>query len=498
MAPFCLLPDQLAKLAQLDADKMAKMTSAQRAKKIAAVLNDDVHAKSIEDAFAKKFMPEVSPEEAAKITELAKAISDKKAAGELYGAEKVAFENYVHDLKNGIKKPFSLGRVGYEAAGLTKSVKAAWDNSAPFRQGWKAIFSHPIEWQRNTRKTFTDMWNTLGGKEVMDHLKAEGYNRENSRNGFDKAAGLALWNAEEAFPTSLPERILGIGRAYKASENAFTGFQYRMRMDLFDKYIDIAKKVGVDMSDKKELESIGKMVNSLTSRGHLGEKGEKVADVVNVLAFSGRKFKSDWDFLTAHQTQKDVSPFVRKEAVKNLAKTIAGTSGVLMLADAVAPGSVEWDSRSADFGQIKVGNTRFDVSGGMRQLPILAARLASGETKSSTTGKITKLNTGKSGAPTRAKVLGNFARSKASPIAGVVLNHLMGENFKGDPPTFLGDLSDLLEPLPSSAGRELATTNGAVPVPVGLLADMLGIGVNSYDPKQKRTKVHQPYFSLPK
>ncbi len=442
----------------------------------------------------------VTMPEAAQIAQLAKDVSAAKASdaaqfgpdGKWVNAGKAQrdFENYVGGLKAAIKRPMTIGRAITDAAGFSKSIKAAWDNSAPFRQGWKTIFSHNDVWRKNALQTFTDMSRTFGGHEVMDQIMADIYARPEYRNGTYRKMGLTF-GREEAFPTSLAERIpAGVGTAYKATENAFQGFQLRMRADLADKMIGIAKKAGVGINDNTQLESIGKLVNSLTSRGHLG-KLEPAADVVNVLMFSGRKLKSDLDFLTAHQAQAGVTPFVRQQALQNLGKTVAGTAAVLMLADAVLPGSVEWDPRSSDFGQIRVGSTRFDVSGGMRQLPILAAKLVAG-TKSTSTGKVTPLNSGKFNSPTRGTVLGRFARSKASPLAGMALDHVLGEDFKGDSPTLYSDIANFVLPLPIQAGHELATTPNAVPVPVGLAADMLGIGVNSFNPTKK--KVKQPYF----
>jgi len=39
-------------------------------------------------------------------------------------------------------------------------------------------------------------------------------------------------------------------------------------------------------------------------------------------------------------------------------RAVLGTAAVLTIAKALKPGSVEDDPRSADFGKIKIGNTR--------------------------------------------------------------------------------------------------------------------------------------------
>jgi hypothetical protein len=112
----------------------------------------------------------VSMEEAGRIAELSKAAADAKTALEnggdrmAYGRAKVEFSNYVSELKNGVKEPATLGSTLKNAAGFSKSLKAAFDNSALFRQGWKVMFAHPEIWARNAKQSFVDMAQQFGGK----------------------------------------------------------------------------------------------------------------------------------------------------------------------------------------------------------------------------------------------------------------------------------------------------------------------------------------------
>ena len=54
---------------------------------------------------------------------------------------------------------------------------------------------------------------------------------------------------------------------------------------MFDKYIDIAEKAGVDINDKNELKQIAGMVNALTGRGSLGSL-ERAGKTFNNVFFS--------------------------------------------------------------------------------------------------------------------------------------------------------------------------------------------------------------------
>lgn len=369
------------------------------------------------------------------------------------------------------------------APGAAKSLKASLDISALFRQGLRPMITHPRVWLHNSLQSFRDVAQTFGGKEVMDAVRADLGSRANA--SLYQRAKLAISTQEEAFPSSLPERIPVLGRAFKASEVAFTAFQYRMRADVFDQYIRIARVAGVDVNDKAQLQSIGKLVNSLTSRAHLGRM-ELAANVVNDLFFSPRALKSHLDVLTAHATDPSFSSFARRQAAINLVKIVAAMAAIMAIANALRPGSAETDPRSSDFGRIKVRNTRFDFSGGIRSLVTLAARLLTMSSKSSTTGRVTKINRGKFGAQSGTDVLYQFFENKLSPTSAVVLDVLRNKTFSGEKPTVLNEASNLLTPMSVSNAIEILNSpNGANPLAV-ILADAVGIGTQTYGKRLRR------------
>lgn len=438
----------------------------------------------LSDLAAQKLGFGVTMDEAGRISELAKATSEAKAALEAggdrmdYGRAKVAFSNYVSDLKNAVPKPRTLGGVVSETAGFSKAIKAAFDNSALFRQGWKTLFSHPEIWGKNAKQSFVDLVQQFGGKPVLDEVNAEIYSRPNAINSRYGKAKLALGNIEEAFPTTLPEKIPGVGRVYKASEAAFTAFQYRTRADVFDKYMEIAETSGVEL-DKPQLESIGRLVNSLTARGEIGK-----AEVLNPAFFSLRKLRSDFDFLTGHNFDPNVTPFVRKQAAVNLVKVATGTAAILVVANAASPGSVNFDPRSSDFGKIKVGDTRFDVTGGMGSMLTLSARIAMHSTKNAQ-GKVVPLGS-KSGERSGSDLVYNYFENKLSPAASVVKDILKGQTFEGEQPTLLNEAKNLFVPLPASTFEETFNNPNAANTLLVMLADGLGISANTYAPKKAK------------
>ncbi len=447
----------------------------------------------LQDLASKKLGTDVTFEEAQKITQLSKDIADTKQSIPQgspdgsperlnYGAKAVELQNYVNDLKssNEVK---TAGSYVKDLPGIAKGVKASLDLSALFRQGWKTIFTHPSTWVDNAIKSFSYL-KQLGVKGtdnvVMDGVKAEIYSRDNAINGLQRMAKLDVGTGEEAYPTSLPEKIPLFGRLFKTSEVHYQAFLMRLRADVFDQYIDLAKKNGLDVTDKAQVQSIGKLVNSLTGRGDLGRL-ESAGKVINSTFFSPKMLKSSFDFLTAHQFQKDVTPFVRQQAAINLVKVASATAVILATAKAINPNSVELDPRSSDFGKIKVGNTRFDVTAGMGSLITLSSRVLSQSSKSSATGRVTPLNSGKYGSKTGGGVMWDFAQNKLAPAASVVNDVFgRGQTFKGEKPTVSNEAQNLLVPLPIQNIQELLTTPNAANVWVASILDSMGIVTNTY------------------
>jgi hypothetical protein len=453
----------------------------------------------------------ITTEEAGNIAKLSKGASEAKKKMESsprrglgepateaemeYGRKRVAFAQYVDGLKDNANKmtwqefkSSPLGSMVKSAShipGLTKSMKATFDNSGLFNQHIKTLMTHPVVWQRNALKSFQDIYRTLGGKNVMGEIVADMVSRPNFEKY--KTDKLAINTIEEAFPDSrLLEKIPYLGKVHQAANTAYTGLAYRNRMDLYDLYTEIAKNSGHDVTTGL---GIGEVVNSLTGRGKLGAL-EKSGNAINVLLFAPRFVKSHFDVLTAHAGNKDVTPFMKKEAAKNLAKIIGSSAAVMITANAIKPGSAETDPRSSDFGSIKVGNTRFHFMGGMNSLLTLGSRLATLSSKSTTTGEVTPLNSGKFGAKSGWDVLLNFGEGKLAPVAGLARDVLKGQTFGGERLTVGGELKNLTVPLPITNAQEFLNDPKSAPIVIGMIADGLGIFTSTYsnDPALRKVQ----------
>ena len=485
---------------------------------LAKLKEENEIAKTTENALAKK-AGVVTREEAANLVNLSKIMTDAKAEMERggdrlkYGASKVAYENYIKDLsgenvplkelaQNRVKefgvtwkenKPRAVIDAVKDSAKFiadnSVAIVATLDNSFVGRQGIKTLMTHPSAWYPTFTKSFVDFAKAMGGKNTHDILMADIYSRENSLNGkYDKAKLLTKF--EEQYPTLLPERVPIGGRVLKASEQAFTNAGMRMRADLFDLFEKYARENGVDTNNPKWINDFGKITNSLTARGRWGVRGEPA--FVRLFMWAPKMLKANLDVLTAHGATSGLETgwgkgMAKREAATNLLKIVGITATVIAIANALKPGSAELDPRSSDFGKIKVGDTRFDITGGASSIVTLAARLLTNTKKSATTGVAMPYGIGY-GADTRLDAFSNFMLNKTTPPAGVVRDLLKGENWKGEPFTWGDSLYDAFTPIILRQTIDLKDNASADRI-AGVIADGLGISSTSFTKKPKE------YFS---
>lgn len=493
------------------------------------------------EVYAKKYKTEVSLEEAQRITELSRDVSqaqekmnenytwgdgseaDRLKYGLDFGAKKVLLDKYVGGLKLEAEKaefvnPLKEKGVGGKVSAVgqdvalavntiadnTRAVQASWDNSFWGRQGFKAMTNPKYTkiWAKHFIDSFVDIGKvltagtkkgetfkgaaTLKKEAIIDAVKADIYSRPNYLNGrYEMGDKLAIGIREEEFPTSLPEKIPLLGRLFAASETAYEAGAMRLRVDIADKLYSIAEKQGINMKDKFEVGSINQIINSLTGRGKL-PTGEKWQSFLNRTFFAPKNVKAQVDFLTAHLGQ-NVSRFAKKQAGQNLLASMGSIAVVLGIANALWPDSIELDPRSSDFGKIKIGDTRIDVTGGMASYLVLLARVITGETKSTTTGLIAKKGD-KYGSGDKMDILWDFAENKFSPAASLAKTLWLGTDFKGEPISRSNAIFKALVPIPASTAYETLKDPKGAPLFVAMIADSLGLGTSTYGPEQSEAQ----------
>jgi hypothetical protein len=521
----------------------AERTLVARVNKMEEVLTPATEDAFLEDLAAHALGTAVTMEEAGNITALAQTVNAKKEAMEAgprretfetpteaeleYGRAVGAFEGYVTTLKAAAahetvgewggrklaeykENPFQVigDSLGFIAA-TSREVKSSIDNSFIGRQGRNLFFKGITgnvtiskegvkfdsragrAWIDTFRRSYGIIWETFKGKgdAVMGEIRAMIV----SDPDYDtiRKAGVQLFVTEEETPSDLPSRIPYVGIPFEASRNAYNGSAQLLRYHTAKMYLYLARETGVDMSDKAQLEPIGRLANTLTGRGDV--KGGPEPGFVDNAFFSRRLWKADFDTLTAHRFDK-TSSFVRKEAGKNLLRIIVAQAIILAIADLIDDDSVTWDPRHTDFAKIKAGNTRFDIGGGMGAMVRLAARI--GPTllgldayTINSEGKKTKINKGDYKSLTGADILFDYIKNKTAPIASVILARLAGQyRFRDEKPSVLGDVRELYVPIPVETGIELLDDEESANFLLAMLLDAQGFAVNTYEPKKKTRK----------
>jgi len=194
--------------------------------------------------------------------------------------------------------------------------------------------------------------------------------------------------------------------------------------------------------------------------------------------FSARFLRSNIDFLTGSMFM-DASPEIKKRSVMNLIKAIGGIASVLLIVDAFDDDAVDFNPTSSDFGKIVIGNTSYDITGGMGSLIILVARLITGYSKSSATGKIRKMDTGKFGEYGTKDTVFSFFENKLSPVANFWLNIREGERF-GEKETLPKKLGKLVTPIGAQNIMETKDEEIANRIQAAI-SDFFGFSTSTYD-----------------
>ncbi len=460
------------------------------------ILDPKENEQFLQDLASARLKIGVTQEEAKNILDLSKKASELKSKANEegvfstetdrfdYGANQVALENYVNDLKLKAKP----GNIIKESPGIFKSLVASIDNSFFGRQGIKVLYNKPSVWMRNFLKSWVDIGKELKGKDAMNTIKADIYSRPNALNGKYKAGGYQLdVLSEEAFPSSLPGKIPVFGRLFKASESAYNGAALRMRADLADSFIGLAEKQGLNMLNKVEAEGLGHFIGSMTGRGSLEMTAKQQRDI-NVLLFSIKFMKSNIDTLTAHQFDAKATPFVKTQARKALIKIIGTVAVALSMANLIDPDAVDEDPRSTNFGKIKIFGHWVDITGGMASLVTLASRIIPtihngkwGLWKKSSTGNWTNLVAGQYGQEDAYDlVINGLFSNKLSPVAGVLRDALRGEMFGGEPFNFKNAVFNLITPLSIQNYQDMKDDPDSSFILGSIILEGLGFSTSTY------------------
>lgn len=368
-------------------------------------------------------------------------------------------------------------RTAADVVNAFKSVKSSGDVSALLRQGLMFI-SEPRAWYR-------------GMKEGMKALSSEQYARISDdialhpMRDLAEESGLFLATQGGGYEEAFPSRLVENAPVIKQSQNSFNATLDVMRLETFSKYAEIFEAEGITPeSNPKAYTDLARRINSMSGRGSLGRL-EPYAEALNVPMFSPRLIKARFDILNPVEYAR-MDPRVRRIAMAQTAKVAVAVLSTMMLARA-AGAEVETDFESSDFGKIKVGDTRWDITAGMgryvRVMLQLGARVKDGEM-------------GDAG-----MLLLEEARKNLSPVFSYGVNAAVGSDVTGEEFEVTKDTLKLITPLMVEDLMEAFDAEGWPGVLKALPAGV-GVGVQTYGEGSARhteevLKGHQKPYRKP-
>jgi len=444
-----------------------------RIQRMDKILNPAEEKMFLEELVSKKLGTDISFEEAQKITEMSANIleleskTNKTKSDIPLGRAKLDLTDYVNSL-SGKKAPLLTN-----VAGIPRSLMASLDLSAPLNQGWGML----------SRKQF---YTSLGkmfkyaiSKNDFRDLQAEIIT--DPQYSLAKKSGLRLTELgdklelrEEQFMSSLLDKVPGIA----ASQRAYTGFLNKLRFDVFKDLIKKAEVSGEDISiGSKSTEDIAKVVNNFTGGARVG-KLEQATPALNAIFFSPRKITSTLQMINPlNYLDPKISKTAKLAATRNLIGSLSMSAGVIALYGLLSGNKQETNPTSSDFGKIKSGDTRLDISGGNATYANILSRLITQRMKSST-GITRPLGTDY-GQTSGADLIAQFLRYKTSPNASLFIDIVSGANAIGEKKTIPQSIIDRFKPMFANSVVELlqSDTDGKFGF---ALTGLLGAGLNTY------------------
>jgi hypothetical protein len=412
--------------------------------------------------------------------------SDMKILGKIVGREVAA--GMKQDLRTVSQRRWDLLK---DILNIPSTMLTTFDTSLMGRQGLLLLANDPKAWGESwvvSTKAFMDFWGGEEGYTAMGMKDLE--TREGAPFAEDmgiKSTSLAGGIAEldERFMSNIVKQIPFFGVLVRASERAAVLGMNTLRAKTFDNTVREWKGTGKTTQDYKQLANI---INISSGIGNIDNKSIKAALPFLTAGFFAPKYvMSRFQVLgelgiagkEALTKGKSISP-ARLILVKQMSKFLAGGMMAMFLASLIPGVEVEKDPRSSDFGKIQFGRTRVDAWAGFQQIARTFTQLSMGQGKSINSGEIYTKD--------RLEIVGKFIQSKLSPITGLGVDLLSGEDFLGRPlPSFNqeGEMAayvlSKLSPLVIQDTIEGIRTEGWVGGLAGGAAAFQGIGVQTFE-----------------
>jgi len=403
--------------------------------KLDRALNPAEQEQFLQDIAEKRLGVRVRYEDAQKLVKLTQKVEQLKKPnleewqqGDAYYEAKQKLIKFARELKADVPPNMSKVKVAWKRfvdfTSIQRAIKVGFDLSAPLRQGRALLGTR--EWNGAFRRMFKYAKDPL----AMDELEIKMMRNKYADAVLSVKRELGLTSLGETFTQreeDFASKLIGKIPVLRGSERAFVGFLNDLRFNRFVNIIDKLEKSGIKITEDKEaLKDVAKVIGAATGRGTLGS-AEGAARSLAIVLFSPRWIASRVQTILNPITKKGPA---RREAIKALAR-LAGTAIAILGMAKMAGADVEIDPRSTDFGKIKIGKVRFDVTGGLATYITLMSRMATFSSKSSTTGVITMLNSEAYNSRTAMDVATSFLLNKTAPLPSLVRDIMKGKTWEG-------------------------------------------------------------------
>jgi hypothetical protein len=360
-------------------------------------------------------------------------------------------------------------RILQDITNVPRTLVTIADLSATFRQGAVLAFGQPVQFSEAFVAQLKAVFSEKNFRIIDEVLHNNPYVlSEKLRRLYVApiAEAVTVEAREEAFRGRLIERVPLLGSIIRASERAYITFLNVLRVSVATYYCRQWEGTGKTANDYDKLCDF---INHATGRGDLGSFSQ-AGSWLSAIFFSPRFIMSR---VQVPLDLINTTPAVRKVIARNLVSFVGVGMLALFLAR-LAGAETEDDPRSADFGKIKIGNTRIDFWGGYLPYVRVITQIITEERKSTKTGEIYKID------PIDVGV--NFFRSKLAPVPGFLWDLKSGQTFIGEElnaenaekiifekltPMFIQDLIEAVKDI------------GIAGIGYGILSG-LGVGIQTY------------------
>lgn len=386
--------------------------------------------------------PNITEAEFVRISEAFKKMAEFKTTGKLLQKNEIDLLKKAFLIE--IPKSRKAQRLVLDILNIPRSSLASIDHSMVLRQTILLAPAYPKTIAKAAWQSFAKSFRKLDAEDIMRAVTEDADYKVLSDHGMSftewGVQARKLPKREEQFSSSIADKIPWVNWSNRLATNYLNLVRLHIgKKGLIDlEHLGLIERVGGELvKGDGILKQWTRIVNAASGRGELGVLSGS-QPFLNAVLFSPRlqaaRLQIPYYYgkvLLGAAKGNAADRYLAKEMTRMIGSFVAFATTFLGLCK-LAGAKVETDPRSSDFGKAKFGNTRISVAGGFEQYIRLAARLISGQAKTSS-GQIVSLADLRGN---RWQEIGRFTEMKYAPIFSIVRDIMAGENVIGEPIEF--------------------------------------------------------------